>query len=120
MLETIELRPELQATLEDSARQEAKSISDLVNEALEDYLETKQVEKLNREVAAYEAMHAELWRTKPYQWVAIHNQQLVDHDAERISLYRRVRSRFKRVAVLIRQVRETPTPEIWVRTASIG
>jgi predicted transcriptional regulator len=120
MLETIELSSELQARLADSARREAKSTSDLVSEALEYYFEAQQEEKINKEIEAYEAMHTELWHTIPYQWVAIHNQKLIDRDSDRTSLYRRVRAQYGRVVILIRQVRETPTHEIWVRTPSTG
>jgi predicted transcriptional regulator len=119
ILETIELRPELQAMLEENAHREAKSISDMLNEALEYYFEAKQEEKLNKEVEAYEAIHAELWRTRPYQWVAFHNQQLIDHDTDHVSLYRRIHARYGRIAILIRQVREQPVEEIWWRSFRI-
>jgi len=118
--EPIVLRPELQDFLEKSAQQEAKSVNDVINEALAYYFEAKQEEKINQEIEAYQAMHSELWEKLPYQWVAIHNQTLVDHDTDDVALYRRVRAQYGRISILIRQVRETPNPEIWIRTPSTG
>lgn len=43
-----------------------------------------------RERAKYEGEH-----------VAVHNHQLVDHDLDKIALYRRVRARYGNIAVLI-------------------
>jgi predicted transcriptional regulator len=118
--EPIELRSELHAFLEQSAQQAHKSVSDVMNEALEYYFQAKQEEKISQEIEAYEAMHSELWQKLPYQWVAIHNQTLVDHDTDDVALFRRLRARYGRVSILLRQVRETPNPEIWIRTPSTG
>jgi len=63
--EPIVLKPEWSEWLEESARQEARTPSDLVNEALEYYYHLRQREKLNQEIAAYEAMHAKLWQSMP-------------------------------------------------------
>jgi Family of unknown function (DUF5678) len=110
--EPIILQPEWRAWLEQSAQQEARTPSDLVNEALEHYYRIRQREKLNVEVAAYEAMHAELWRTLPGKWVAIHQQQLVDHGSDSVALYRRIRATYPRMSVLIRQVHALPVEDI--------
>jgi predicted HicB family RNase H-like nuclease len=50
--ETIVLKPELREFLEQSAQQEERSVNDLVNEALEYYFHTRQVEKINQEIDA--------------------------------------------------------------------
>ncbi len=118
--EPIVLQPEISSLLEDSARRNAKTVNELVNEALQYYFDAQQEEKLNQEIDAYEAMYGELWRTMPYQWVAIHNRELVDHDVDDVALYRRVSAQYGRVSILIRQVRESPIEEIWIRTPSTG
>lgn len=118
--EPIVLKPELRDFLETSAQQEDKSVNEVINEALEYYFRAKQEEKLSKEIEAFEAMHRELWEKLPYQWVAIHNQTLVDHDTDDVALFRRIRARYGRVSILLRQVRETPNPEIWIRTPSTG
>ncbi len=118
--EPIVLKPELRTRLEQSAQQEARTPSDLVNEALEYYFQAKQIEKINQEIAVYEKLHAQLWTTMPGEWVAIHSGELVDHDVDQVALHRRIRARLPRIAVLLRQVKSTPVEEIWLRTPSTG
>lgn len=119
-MDAIVLRPDLQQTLEQNATQEAKSVADLVNEAVEFYLREQQRAKLDREILAYEAMHPELNQKHPGQWVAIHNQQLVDSDENGSALYQRIRAKYGRISVLIRQVTEHSVEEVWLRTPSTG
>lgn len=118
--EPIVIQPEISTLLEERARQSSKTVNELVNEALQYYFDAQQEEKLNQEIDAYESMHSELWRTMPYQWVAIHNRKLVDHDADDVALYRRVSAKYGRVSILIRRVRESPIEEIWIRTPTTG
>ncbi len=120
MTENIQIRPDLTEQLERNAYQRNRSVSDIVNEAVEEYLYTQQRQVIDREVDAYIQMHALLWRTVPHQWVAIHEGALVDQDADRIALYGRVRTKYGQMPVLIRQVKEDPNPEIHVRTPSRG
>ncbi len=119
-MDTIVLRSDLYRVLEQNAQEEARSVSEIVNEAVEHYLREQQRAKLNREIQAYEALHAELQRKYLGQWVAVHNQAVVDHDQDRVALYRRVRAKYGRTAVLLRQVTEHPHEEIWLRTPSTG
>ncbi len=115
------MRSDLRETLEKDARQEARrSVNDMVNEAVEHYLRERQRAKLDREIPTYEAMHPELRQKYLGQWVAVHNQKLVDHDSDGVALYRRVRARYGRISVLIRQVTEQPIEEVWLRTPSTG
>ena len=118
--ETIVLRPDLRQTLAARAEQEARSVDDLANEAIDDYLRTRQQEKLDREIVAYTQMHPELWRNLPGHWVAFHNGEMVDTDPDQAALYRRVREKYGRTAVLIRQVRQDANEELWMRTPSTG
>jgi hypothetical protein len=118
--EPIILQPELRTRLEQSAQQEARTPTDLVSDALEYYFQAKQVEKINQEIAVYEKLHPQLWASIPGEWVAIHNGELVDHDVDEVAVYRRIRTRFPRIAVLLRQVKSTPVEEIWLRTPSTG
>jgi len=93
------------------AEQEDKEISDLVTEALQRYLWEVKERKIDREMEAYRTMHAELKRRFLGQYVAIHNGELVDHDADRHALSRRVRREYGSVAVLITPVEEKPERE---------
>jgi hypothetical protein len=119
-MDTIALRADLRETLERDAEQEDKSVNEIVNEAVERYLHERQLAKLEAEILAYEKLYLELRQKYLGQWVAVHQQKLVDHDDDRAALYRRVRATYRRTAVLIRQVTEQPDNEIWIRTPSTG
>ncbi|OGO43460.1 MAG: hypothetical protein A2Z04_06410 [Chloroflexi bacterium RBG_16_57_9] len=119
-MDVIVLRSDLRETLKKDAEQEARSVNDLVNEAVEHYLRERQQAKLDTEIAAYEAMHDELRQKYLGEWVAVHDQKLVEHDSDGLALYRRVRARFGRISVLIRQVTEESVEEVWIRTPSTG
>ena len=119
-MDAIVLRTDLRETLEKDAEQEARSVNDLVNEAVEHYLRERQRAKLDQEIAAYEAMHAELRQKYLGQWVAVHEQKLVDHDRDGSALYRRIRARYGQTSVLLRQVTDQPVEEVWLRTPSTG
>ncbi len=114
------LRSDLHETLEQDAKREARSVSEIVNEAIERYLHERQIAKLDAEIATYEMMYPELRQKHLGQWVAVHEQKLVDHDSDRAALYKRVRATYGRTAILIRQVTEQPDNETWIRTPSTG
>lgn len=117
---TIVLRPDLQEALEYDVKPGQKSLNDIVNEAVEQYLRERQRAKLDKEILAYETMHPELKQNHFGQWVAIHNQHLVDYDPDRLALYQRVRAKYGKTSVLIRQVAASPIEEVWIRTPSTG
>jgi len=91
--------------------QEGKEISDLVTEALRHYLWEAKERKIEREMEAYRAMHGELKQRFLGQYVAIHNGELVDHDADRHALSSRVRREYSNAAVLIIPVEDEPERE---------
>lgn len=74
---------------------------------------------MEREIAAYAAHHTELVRTYLGQYVAIHQGRVVDHDADRTALRRRLMVTHPDVIVLVRQVKAAlPTP-IHIRSPKI-
>ncbi len=117
---SISLSPDLTSSLEQEAIEEDKSVNDIVNSAVENYLHARQQAKIDQEIVAYQAMHAKLKKEMLGEWIAIHNQKLVDHDIDRVALYRRIRARYDRNPILIRQVREQPTEELFARTPNTG
>jgi hypothetical protein len=119
-IEQITLRPDLGEALAEDARHSKHDVTDMVNEAIEVYLRDRQRRKIDQEIEAYIEMHADLWKQIPEQWVAIHNGELVDQDIDRVALHRRVHSQYRRIAVLIRQVRPDGDEVIWWRTPSTG
>lgn len=54
-MDAIVLEPSLRMTLEQDAAHEARSVNDLINEAVAHYLRERQQAKIDREIAAYEA-----------------------------------------------------------------
>ncbi|MDM8518930.1 DUF5678 domain-containing protein [Anaerolineales bacterium HSG6] len=119
-MKTITLRADLEERLVENAQHEAKTINDLVNEAVEQYLRHQQQIKLDQEISAYKTMYATLKQEYLGKWVAIHHQKLVDHDADGATLYQRIRKKYGRISVLLRQVGEQPIEEVWVRTPTTG
>lgn len=66
--------------------------------------------RMQREVAAYEAMHPMLVEKYLGQYVAIYQGQLVDHDVDAVSLHHRVTETYPGEVVLRRQVQREATP----------
>ncbi|MEW5985511.1 MAG: hypothetical protein AB1791_02655 [Chloroflexota bacterium] len=115
---TIELKPDLYETLKRNAADEVRTINDLVNDAVESYVRNRQESKIETEIMAFAKMHSKLRQKFLGQWVVIHNQELVDQDADRVALFRRVRAKYGPTAVLIRQVCDQIDNESWLRTPS--
>ena len=118
--QTVDLRPDLNRSLVESARLEKKTVGDLINDAVEYFLEWRWREALDRELSAYAAIHGELWRTQRGQWVAVYEGRLVDQDTDEATLVGRVRAQIGEVPVLICQVGPSPVEESWLRTPSTG
>lgn len=115
-IQTIDLRPDLTRSLTESAKLERKTISDLINDAVEYFLEMRWREALDREMATYAAMHADLWHKHPGQWVAVYQGRLIDQAADEITLVGRIRAKLGEVPVLICQVGSSLVEESWVTT----
>ena len=119
-MEAILLPPDLQTTVKEIAAQEAKSVDEVLHEVFRSYQRQRNREKLKKEIAAYEAMHPALKEKHLGEWVAVHEGQLVDHDSDRAALYARVRRAYGNLSVLIREVTEEPSRDLWLRTPSTG
>ncbi len=119
-IQTIDLRPDLTRSLTESARLEKRTVADLINDAVEYFLEMRWREALDREMVAYSSLHADLWRKYPGQWVAVYQGRLIDQDADEMTLVGRVRAQLGEVPALICQVGPSPVEDVWVRTPSTG
>lgn len=76
----------------------------------------KEFEAMEQEVAAFAAMHAELWETYPQQFVAIYHGQVVDHDGDEWALLHRIDEKYPDEVVMIDQVKPTFEHEIIFRS----
>jgi uncharacterized protein DUF5678 len=119
-MDTIELSPDLREQVELAAQLESRTIQEIVDSALVEYLRAHQRDVIARETAAFERMHAELLSSHRGQWVAIHDGQLVDCDADLHSVHARVRQRYGRTPVLLTQVLDEPIQVLHWRTPSTG
>jgi hypothetical protein len=72
--------------------------------------------EVEREKAAYFALHQVLWQKYPGQHVAIYNGELVDHDTDGVALSKRVYQRYPDQFVLIRQVEQEPDRVLYFRS----
>jgi hypothetical protein len=74
-----------------------------------------------REEAAFYRLHPELWQKYPGQYVAIYNEEVVDHDVDQVSLYLRVKAQYPGQFVWIAPVKETAAEEYVIRSPrSVG
>ncbi len=71
---------------------------------------------LAQEVVAYKALHPYLQKKYLGQWVAIHHNQLVDHDWDEEALIARLGEAFPEETILVRQVEAEPDREIYIPT----
>lgn len=79
-------------------------INHLKQSASETDIAAERALAMKREEAAYQAMHAELWRKYPQQHVAIYQGELVDHDEDAAALYLRMRQQYPGEFVLMTPV----------------
>ncbi len=71
---------------------------------------------MKREVAAYRTLHPELVKKYLDQYVAIYRGELVDHDADPVSLHNRIVADFPGEIVLSRKVEPEPDLDLNMRS----
>lgn len=112
----------LQAPLLEEIKQVAVEqnveLSHILDEAVHTYLRQLERNKIKAEVEAFHSMHSELLQSYEGEYVAIHNGKVVDHDASLQPLHNRIRQRFGRQTVLLRQVSTEPERVLSFRSPS--
>src|SRR5688572_20003996 len=103
------LSPQLTAQLEQIATEQAVNPEQLLEDAVRIYLRQLERDKIKVEAEAFRKLHPELVEQYLGQYVAIHNENIVDHDQDFQTLHGHIRQRLGRQAVLLPQV--TPEPE---------
>lgn len=115
---TLEIPAELYERIERLAAVRETPVAYVVQEVLS--LAVEQIEvtadeaKMDREDAAYQAMHAELFEKYAGQYVAIHNGELVDVDEDEMALYMRIDERFPDEVILLKRVMTLPEPDLYI------
>lgn len=72
--------------------------------------------QMEQEVAAFEAMHTDLWAQYPYEYVAVYGGQIIDHDKDQLALLKRVKEQLPTSIVMIDQVLPTIPPPLRIRS----
>lgn len=96
--------PELVERLKLFATIKNTTANSLLQTATNDYLDKIAAQKIKDESIAYQSMYAELVPDYLGKYVAIHKGKLVDSDKHVRELHLRIRKRFGRMPVLLRQV----------------
>lgn len=112
---TITLKPDVAEQLAQLTTQQSEA-DDLVDQALRAYLARFRREKIHQEAEAFQKQRAALLRQFAGQYVAIHNGQVIDHDADLRTLHLRVFARLGHTPVLLKQVKEAPDRELVFRS----
>lgn len=111
----IDLNPRLVEQVRWIARWQRVSADELASRALADYLDRLEWDKLHAEMDAFQVQLPALLSAYPDQFVAIHEGQVIDHDADLRTLHSRVYARLGSVPVLLQKVTALPAPDILVR-----
>ena len=76
----------------------------------------EQLRQIDREQQAYEAQHSQLLKKYAGQYIAMRHGKVVDHDADSVELWHRVRKNYGKEPVLITPVLDEPRQVITVRS----
>ena len=98
---TVAIEPALFQRVEQAAIDSQISTAEMFTQALRGYLWELDRRKIAEESKAYRRQHAELKGQYLDQYIAMHKEQVVDHDVDFPALRQRVRQRFGRTAVMI-------------------
>ncbi|MEZ4733207.1 MAG: hypothetical protein R3E79_39430 [Caldilineaceae bacterium] len=77
-------------------------------EEIERIADTAREAAMRSEEAAFRRLHPSLYKEYAGQYVAIHNEQLIDHDLDQVLLYRRMRQQHPGEFIWIAPVKESP------------
>ena len=97
-------RPGLIERIHHVARETNRDTTQVVEMAVQAYLDQQDREKIHEETEAFWAMHADLIARYAGEYVAVHHGRVVDHDPDVVRLERRVMERWGATAVLIAPV----------------
>ncbi|MCS6843769.1 MAG: hypothetical protein NZ528_05505 [Caldilineales bacterium] len=111
----LDLSPQLLERVEQAAQWQHATAAEVAERALADYLDRLEWEKLEAEMAAFQAQLPSLLPAYPDEFVAIHEGQVIDHDKDLRALHQRVYNRMRSVPVLLQKVTAVPSADVLVR-----
>lgn len=112
--------PALIRQVEDWAGALGESAEDMVEDALQSYLDEMEAEAIHQETEAFWHMHDDLLAAYSGLHVAIYHKQVIDSDQDANELTRRIEKRFGRLPVLIAPVIKGQRKEIVWRGGRVG
>lgn len=115
----VTLEPELAEQVTQLAQQRHRNATEMIQEAVRRYLAEVRQEKIAAERAAFEAQHAALLAQYEGAYVAMHEEQVIDHDPELRELHLRVFERLGHTPVLLKRVTSGPERELVFRSPRI-
>lgn len=113
---TVTLQSDIATQLSELADQRHESVDELVDHALRNYMAHFLREKIRQETAAFYQQYQTLIKEYPGDFVAIHNQQVIDHDKNLRDLHLRIHNRLGRMPVLLKQVTAETDHELVFRS----
>lgn len=96
-------------------KNKAQSTKSIHQQTLKD-ASVQRPRNIDREKNAYKKMHPTLLKKYEGEYVAIYEQKLVDHDADKLALYQRIDKKYPDQFVLMRPVEKNPEREIYFRS----
>ena len=101
--------------LEEVAEDDQRSVMDVLNEIVKEYIARRHDEKISQESARFRAMHGKLYAKYAGQFIAIRDGKVLDHDADVAALHQRIYKRFGHAPILIAPVTAESMPEFRIR-----
>jgi hypothetical protein len=103
---TVAVESELYNRIEKTAQEQSVNVDEIFSQAIRRYLWELDRRKISEESRIYRQRHAELKEQYLGQYIAMHNGQVVGHDADFSTLHQRIRQRFEHTPVMITLVEE--------------
>ncbi|MCP5095862.1 MAG: hypothetical protein GY943_09935 [Chloroflexi bacterium] len=117
---TVNLPNDVYQRLQREAAATNRNVAELASEKLSATVPRFDIHPRHAEMeverAAFLKMHAELWQKYPYQYVAVFQGEVVDHDDDELTLLERRNEKYPDDIVLIRQVLREPERTIVIRS----
>jgi hypothetical protein len=113
---TLSLQPPLADEVYQAARHEGRDAADFLAEAVRQRLAVYRQKRIVAETDAWYRLSAEKRNSYAGKYVAVYDGQVIDSDADRLTLYLRLRERLGREPVLITAGGDQPIPVYRVRS----
>ena len=105
---TMQLVPDLAEQIESLVGGDPARTQAFIENAVRTHMAHLHQTKIRQETEAFKAQHQELLATYPGQYIAMHQGNVIDHDADLRTLHLRVYQQVGHTPVLLKKVTSTP------------